>query len=63
VSRVTSLNYVCLLSAIAVVAIVGGTAPIVGATPFDRCCIQAGNPFKFCAPGIITVAASDVTCE
>ncbi len=40
-----------------------GTAPIVGNAPFDKCCGTAGLSFRFCAPGLITLVSSMITCD
>jgi len=40
-----------------------GTAPIVGNAPFDRCCAYPGLTFKFCAPGLLTLAVPEATCD
>ncbi len=39
-----------------------GTAPIVGKAAFDKCCTYPGLSFKFCAPGLVTIASNQITC-
>ncbi len=40
-----------------------GTAPVVGATAFDRCCTTAGSGVHYCAPAFLTLTSNQITCD